>query len=177
MTDFTEFEALDYHDFARTFLCEDAGPGVQGKLSKRASEINRENTEDANRWASEIFNDIRRGLQDIAKRMAQKGIPVERLEDHNSKSSEHKVFGLNRSTVELKIYRIGSWANEEVPSIDIRLSARRWIEVNVYDDESIMVKLSPVLVRSTGLPAVQVVKKVDKVGPYINGIVEKQVWR
>lgn len=173
MTDF-EFEAVDYQDFARTFLCES---GVQGKLAKRASEINQENTRDANRWASEIFNDIRRGLQDIAKSMAQKGASVDLFKKHNDKSSEHKVYELNGNRVELKLYRIGSWANEEVPIVDIRLSARRRIEVNVYDDESIMVKLSPTLARHAGLPTIQVIKKVDKVGAYVNGIVEKQVWR
>lgn len=175
MAELTEFEALDYHDFAQMFLCEDNG--IKGKLSQRASEINRENTQDANRWATEIFNDVRRGLEDIAKAMAKKGVPVDLLPSHNDASSEHKIYDLNGHQVELKIYRIGSWANEEVPIVDVVLSSRRKIEINIYDDESIMVKISPVLARHSGLDPIRVIRQIERVGVYVNGIVEKQVWR
>lgn len=175
MDEIAVFEALDYHDFAKQYLVENNQ--VRGSLAKRATEINRENTKDANRWASEIFNDVRRGLEDLGRQMAKKGRPVDQNEDHNSKSSEHKIYNLNGQQVQLKIYRIGSWANEEVPIVDVIISPRRKIEINIYDDESIMVKMSPSMARRMNLNPMMVIKRVDRVGPYIVGILEKQLWR
>ena len=142
----SDFPALDHKEFMELYLLNEYVPiKPRGELARRTYEANKENTRYANQWATEIFNDIRRDLKQMLRRQSKIGVDIDDYEDFNHRSRKMKKFRFGRYDIKLNIFKIVDFVSQKYPAIDIEISPRKKISIDVYDSNNIAISISPQL--------------------------------
>jgi len=117
-----DFHALDFDEFRELYLIDEDITQLKphGKIAKRNYETDRENTEDLNGWAIEIFHEFRRFVSDTLKHKRGLGQDINLYDEFNEKSAKTKRFGFGKINIEIKILKIAPGElGDKYPIVDI----------------------------------------------------------
>jgi len=162
MIEIEDFHAHSFEDFAKSYLQEKSlirTPTIGGELSKRMSKVNIENAEEANKWANKIYNQINRFVAKAMKKAKKTG----------------KELDLKLS---LKKYKMSDWTSQEMAIVDVLIGKRRKLEINIHDSNTIWINLPEDLAKKYNKgERRKVLRKIDKVGDYVIGLLERVIWQ
>jgi hypothetical protein len=147
-----EFESFSFADFKSVFLTEgdlDKSPQVRlGELSKSLSKVNIEVARKLNRWAANISSKVERYANKIKKR--------------------------GGARVSTRYIPVADGKTEAAAIILIKIDDVGEIEVSVFDNNKIAIKMSPQIADAVNKGRIRkFMSNKDRVSDYLIGIIER----